>query len=307
MVAKRAAADQLDPAFMSEIDFPIVKRGFDPASVQAFAAAVGVEMSRLLEENRGLQAQVTAARSRANSEPLAEVVAAPVVAPVVQVPEPVVVAPVVVAPVAAPVALAPSVLEMWGTETTRLLETARENVAHVMAQAEAEARGIVAKAELEAEKIRASAVQDGERQTQSMRDQSASDLARAAIEREQITDATRRSRLELAQLEQDKRVIGTNLLSVKEAVAHALSAIDATAAETALLQNTRQTYASAAAPIVTPVVSESTVSAYDEDVLVMPDVVPVPAPVPAPPAVTAPERFVPPTSHQQPPTIGKLS
>ena len=52
MVAKRAAADQLDPAFLSQIDFPIVKRGFDPASVQAFAEAVGIEMSRLLEENQ---------------------------------------------------------------------------------------------------------------------------------------------------------------------------------------------------------------------------------------------------------------
>ena len=172
MVAKRAAADQLDPAFMNEIDFPIVKRGFDPASVQAFAAAVGVEMSRLLEENRGLQAQVAALKSRPNSEPSAQAPESaisrpqPMFEPVpepIPVPAPVVIAPVAV--VAAPV-VASSVLDMWGSETNRLLETARENVAHVMAQAEAEARGIVAKAELDAEKIRRTAMEEGERQSQ---------------------------------------------------------------------------------------------------------------------------------------------
>ena len=253
MVAKRAAADQLDPAFMSEIDFPIVKRGFDPASVQAFAAAVGVEMSRLLEENRSLQAQIAAARSRANLEPVA-VEPAVVVEPVAPV-APVAPAPIVVVapptPAPAPV-LAPSVLDMWGSETNRLLETARENVAHVMAQAEAEARGIVAKAELESDKIRRAAIEDGERQTQAMRDQSASDLARAALEREQIADATRRSRLELAQLEQDKRAISFNLQSVRDAVSQALSAIDASAADNATLAAGRGGYTSGGTSGVTP-------------------------------------------------------
>ena len=218
-------------------------------------------------------------------------------------PKPVVAA--VVAPTPAPAAahvIAPSVLEMWGAETTKLMEAARQNVEIVMARADAEARGIVAKAEMESEQIRRTAMEDGERQTQALRDQSASDLARAALEREQIADATRRSRLELAQLEQDKRLIGTNLQSVKEAVAQALSAIDATAAETALLQNTRPSYVAPVAPIVTPVAPTSAASAYDDDVLVTPDT--TPAPVVATPA---PERFVPPTVSQQPPSIGKLS
>lgn len=289
MVAKRAAADQLDPAFMSEIDFPIVKRGFDPASVQAFAAAVGVEMSRLLEENRGLQAQVSAARSRSAVDIHAETVAPAVVAPVV--------APAaVVAP--APV-LAPSVLDMWGSETNRLLETARENVAHVMAQAEAEARGIVAKAELDAESIRYSAMEDGERQTQALRDQSASDLARAAIEREQIVDAARRSRAELAQLEQDKRLISSNLISVKEAVAHALSAIEASAAENASLQIGQPRYSTPVVAPVAPTASAPPVPSYTPD--------PGPVESRTPIIIPAPERFVPPPVPQQPSGIGKLS
>ncbi len=287
MIAKRAAADQLDPAFMSEIDFPIVKRGFDPASVQAFAQAVGVEMSRLLEENRSLQAQLAAARSKASEPVYIEV---PAAAAQVEAPAPL----PVVAPAPAP-AIAPSVLDMWGSETNRLLETARENVAHVMAQAEAEARGIVAKAELDAERIRRSALEDGERQSQAMRDQTASDLARAAVEREQIAEATRRSRLELGQLEQDKRLINGHLLAAKDAVTSALTAMESS-------NMVSLSTASASADVLTAA------SSYTVPTPIAP--APMPAPVvetpqPVLPAeAPTPERFVPPASNAG---IGKLS
>ncbi|HEX6787488.1 MAG TPA: DivIVA domain-containing protein, partial [Acidimicrobiales bacterium] len=59
--------DTSSPDEVARANFPIVRRGFDPVEVQAFARAVGTEIARLQALNSEYNERMSEAESRANA------------------------------------------------------------------------------------------------------------------------------------------------------------------------------------------------------------------------------------------------
>jgi len=59
--------DTSSPDEVARANFPIVRRGFDPVEVQAFARAVGTEIGRLQALNGEYAERLSESESRANS------------------------------------------------------------------------------------------------------------------------------------------------------------------------------------------------------------------------------------------------
>ncbi len=98
--------------------FQLVKRGYDPVEVQAFAKAVSAELQRLSDENRRLKA--TIAETEAQPAHIDE----------------------------------QSVAQFLGKETSRLLDVARTTSADVVARAEGKAAAIVEEAHKRSDTIK---------------------------------------------------------------------------------------------------------------------------------------------------------
>ncbi len=120
----------LDPATSSAVagaSFQLVRRGYDPVEVQAFARAVSSELQRLSLENQDLRARVRSARSPEEIDDT-------------------------------------SLAQYLGSETTRLLEAARETSGGIIRRAEERAEEIVAEAEGDAQRIRDDAIDEVNRE-----------------------------------------------------------------------------------------------------------------------------------------------
>ena len=167
-----APAEQRVTWWQTGESFPIVRRGYDPEQVEAFATAASDELKRLMEENRQLKVRVE------------------------QRPAP---------PPAAPAAAEPSetsVIDHWGEETTKLLNAAKENVKNVVAQAEERAARIVVDANEKASRIVAEATaraENHERQAKARADELTADAH--AIRSRMVTAAEERQRTVRDQLD----------------------------------------------------------------------------------------------------------
>ena len=169
-----APAEQRVTWWQTGESFPIVRRGYDPEQVEAFATAASDELKRLIEENRQLKVRIE------------------------QRPTP-----------AEPAALAArqepsetSVIDHWGEETTKLLNAAKENVQNVVAQAEERAARIVVDANEKAARIVAEATaraENHERQAKARADELTADAH--AIRSRMVTAAEERQRTVRDQLD----------------------------------------------------------------------------------------------------------
>jgi cell division septum initiation protein DivIVA len=117
--------DSPTPGDVSTASFQLVRRGFDPVEVQAFARSVGAELERLHSDNESLRNKVTRLESRATADLDENLIA-----------------------------------EYLGEETTRLLNAARETAAGIVARAEARAKTTTETAQDDARRMRADAKAD---------------------------------------------------------------------------------------------------------------------------------------------------
>lgn len=161
----------LDPTTSSEAtptSFQIVRRGYDPLEVQAFARAVSAELQRLSQENQELRAQARSSGSRPG-EPLDET----------------------------------SVAQYLGSETTRLLQAARDTAAGIVQRAEERAEEIVARSEVDARRIRDEGVSDAAHERRVAADEARRLIADAAEQRRLVlSELARRRDLATSQLQE---------------------------------------------------------------------------------------------------------
>ena len=113
-----------------DTDLELVRKGYDPAQVQDLVGKLSSELKALSTENDRLRARVTELE---------------------QTPPP---------PNAA--SEQPDVFQHWSNETNALLDAARDNIAKVHAQAEADAAVVLADAEVQAAALRHQAQLDAE-------------------------------------------------------------------------------------------------------------------------------------------------
>ncbi|MEZ5215090.1 MAG: hypothetical protein R2715_00535 [Ilumatobacteraceae bacterium] len=158
--------------------FQLVRRGYDPLEVQAFARAVSSELQRLARENEELRDQL---RSAAQAP-------APGVARIADATE-----PAASSAAALPIDDA-SVAQYLGAETTRLLQAARETAGEIVRKAEMRSDDIVAGAENDARRIREEAAADAAHERRVAADEA----------RRLIADATEHRRVVLAELAQQR-------------------------------------------------------------------------------------------------------
>ena len=161
--------------------FQLVRRGYDPLEVQAFARAVSAELQRLARENEELRAEVRRVHALGAQPQHAH-------------------QPVAPAPAPAPVDEA-TVAQYLGSETTRLLQAARDTAAGIIHRAEQRADEVVAVAEHDARRIRDEGVGEAAHERRVAADEA----------RKLIADATDHRRTTLAELARRRDLASSQL------------------------------------------------------------------------------------------------
>ncbi len=139
----------IDPTTSSAVagaSFQLVRRGYDPMEVQAFARAVSSELQRLSVENQELRAKV---RTGENLGDLDDT----------------------------------SIAQFLGSETTRLLEAARETAGGIIRRAEERAAELIALAEEDGQQIRENAVDEVSHERRAAEDEARRLIAEANEQR----------------------------------------------------------------------------------------------------------------------------
>lgn len=152
--------DPTRPETAGGTSFQLVKRGYDPLEVQAFARAVSVELQRLGMENEEL-------RSRVRSLESAGSVASGTASRAVELDE-------------------SSVAQYLGSETTRLLQAARDTAAGIVHRAEERADEIVTVAEEDARRLREQGVADAAHERRVAADEARTLIADASEQRRSV-------------------------------------------------------------------------------------------------------------------------
>lgn len=139
--------------------FQIVRRGYDPLEVQAFARAVSAELQRLSQENQELRTRLRSAESQGPGT-LDE----------------------------------SSVAQYLGSETTRLLQAARDTAAGIVHRAEERAEQIVARSEDDARRLRDEGVADAAHERRVAADEARKLISDAAEQRRTVLGELARRR-----------------------------------------------------------------------------------------------------------------
>jgi cell division septum initiation protein DivIVA len=143
--------DSPSPNEVASASFQIVRRGYDPVEVSAFARAVSAELQRLAAENDDLRQEVEELRVKA-AEGFDE----------------------------------GSIAQYLGEETSRLLLAARETSQGIVAKAEAKSNAAIEKAQDEARRIRTEASADATSERRRANDESRQLVSEAAAHRRQM-------------------------------------------------------------------------------------------------------------------------
>jgi DivIVA domain-containing protein len=143
--------DTPSPGEVAHAEFQVVRRGYDPVEVQAFARAVSAELQRLAAENADLRDKNAALEIRANAG-MDE----------------------------------GSIAQYLGEETTRLLTAARDTAAGVVHRAEEKARTAIETANEDAKRMRSEANFDAINERRKAADDSRQMLREATAHRRQM-------------------------------------------------------------------------------------------------------------------------
>lgn len=159
--------DTPSPSEVAHADFQVVRRGYDPVEVQAFARAVGAELQRAVAENEILQRKTEELESKVNAG-MDE----------------------------------GSIALYLGDETTRLLTAARGTASDVVKRAEEKARTAIEQATADAKRMRAEATDDALTERRQAADDARQMLAEAsAHRRKMLSDLAARRDAALRRLE----------------------------------------------------------------------------------------------------------
>lgn len=192
--------DEPSPSEVTNASFQMVRRGYDPVEVQAFARAVGAELQRLSAENTSLRTQLAESERRASTEIDEN-----------------------------------TVTEFLGEETTRLLQAARDTAAGVVLRAEEKASVVVDKANDEAEKLRTAARSDAGAERREARDEARRLLADANSTRDTtLAELARRRDLACSQLDEmlnGRDVLVQTLADVASVAGELIGRLDAISAD----------------------------------------------------------------------------
>jgi len=192
--------DSPSPGEVANASFQIVRRGYDPLEVQAFARAVSTELLRLSTENQALREQVGVLESRVATG-LDE----------------------------------QSIAQFLGEETTRLLSAARDTAAGVVARAEQKAATTTEQAIDDARRIRTEANADATAERRSASEDARQMISEAtAHRRTMLTELSRRRDLacgQLADLLRGRDVLVQALAHVAGTAGELVSRLDAISAE----------------------------------------------------------------------------
>lgn len=143
--------DTPSPGEVAHADFQVVRKGYDPVEVQAFARAVSAELQRLAGENAELRDKNSALEARANAG-MDE----------------------------------GSIAQYLGEETTRLLSAARDTAAGVVNRAEEKARTAIENATEDSKRMRSEANTDAINERRSAADDARQMLSEATAHRRQM-------------------------------------------------------------------------------------------------------------------------
>lgn len=159
--------DVPSPGEVAHAEFQVVRRGYDPVEVQAFARAVSAELQRLAAENADLREQNAALETRANAGMDEK-----------------------------------SIADYLGDETTRLLTAARDTAAGVVNRAEEKARVAVETATEDSARMRSEARDDAANERRRASDDARQMIAEATAHRRQmLSDLAKRRDAACRQLE----------------------------------------------------------------------------------------------------------
>ncbi len=143
--------DTPSPGEVAHAEFQVVRRGYDPVEVQAFARAVSAELQRLAAENHELRDKNAALEARANAG-MDE----------------------------------GSIAQYLGEETTRLLSAARDTAAGVVNRAEEKARTAIENATEDSKRMRSEANTDAINERRQAADDARQMLGEATAHRRQM-------------------------------------------------------------------------------------------------------------------------
>ncbi|MGD9705104.1 MAG: DivIVA domain-containing protein [Acidimicrobiia bacterium] len=192
--------DSPSPGEVANAEFQIVRRGYDPLEVQAFARAVSTELLRLGTENQALRQQVELLESRVATG-LDE----------------------------------QSIAQFLGEETTRLLTAARDTAAGVVARAEQKAAMTTEQALDDARRIRTEANADATAERRSASDDARQMINEASTHRRTVlTELARRRDLACSQLSdllRGREVLVQSLANLAGTAGDLIARLDAISAE----------------------------------------------------------------------------
>jgi cell division septum initiation protein DivIVA len=192
--------DSPSPGEVANAEFQIVRRGYDPLEVQAFARAVSTELLRLGTENQALRQQVELLESRVATG-LDE----------------------------------QSIAQFLGEETTRLLTAARDTAAGVVSRAEQKAARTTEQALDDARRIRTEANADATAERRSASDDARQMINEASTHRRTVlTELSRRRDLACSQLSdllRGREVLVQSLAHLAGTAGDLIARLDAISAE----------------------------------------------------------------------------
>ena len=201
--------NDLDETLLGIVDFPSVRRGYAPASVQAFVSAAHAELRRLGAETRTVQNHVSDLESQLESERHREHPAS------------------LVAPVDPLISVAPRIspLDEWAQRTAEMLAGARIDMDNLMTAARAEAAEMLARAQDDAHQIRQAAEDEATQRLLRSDDQRMKMVSSALEEQQRAAVAADQARAELARVERQRESITTSLQSLQSALQQAVETI----------------------------------------------------------------------------------
>lgn len=191
---------------VANASFQLVRKGFDPFEVQAFARAAGAELERLKNDNDRLRASLETAEAKANSSMDDG-----------------------------------SIASFLGEETTRLLAAARETSLAIVARAEAKSKEMLDSAYEEAQAMRLNAASDVSADRRQASEESRHLLADAkAHRRKMLRDLGLRRDAACAQLTElleGRDVLVASLAQISNSAADLIGRLDAISASPADFPN----------------------------------------------------------------------
>lgn len=191
---------------VANASFQLVRKGFDPFEVQAFARAAGAELERLKGENERLRISLEMSEARAN----------------VNMDE-------------------NSIADFLGEETTRLLAAARETSKAIVSRADAKARETLETAFEEASALRLEASTDVNTERRQASDEARRLISDAKTHRRKMLNdlATRRdvACVQLGELLKGRDLLAQTLVQIADTAANLISRLDAISASPADFPN----------------------------------------------------------------------